>query len=166
MSGPGSSTSIGSTFRSSAKPKPTRKKRTPPVSIRFSDDERVWLEAQAKDQPVSRYIRDAVLSGSGVKRRSKRRMPVKDHEALARVLSLLGRSETGRMLGGILFAIELGKLELDSDAEANLRKACEDVTAMRVSRILRDQQGHALQTASVLAQPQSSQRRGCFTASF
>lgn len=131
MSDPSSSAGIGSTFRSSAKPKPVRKKRTPPVSIRFSDDERAWLEAKAKGQPVSRYVRDAVLSGSGVKRKPRRRLPVKDHEALARVLSLLGRSETGRMLGGILFAIELGKLELDGKAETDLRQACADVSAMR-----------------------------------
>lgn len=131
MSSPASTGGIGSTFRSSAKPKPVRKKRTPPVSIRFSDDEREWLEAQAKDQPVSRYVRDAVLSGSGVKRQPKRRMPVRDHEALARVLSMLGRSETGRMLGGILFAVELGKLQLDGKAETDLRQACADVCAMR-----------------------------------
>lgn len=131
MSDPRSSAGIGNTFRSSAKLKPVRKKRAPPVSIRFSDDERAWLEEQAKGLPVSRYLKDAVLSGSGVKRKPKRRMPIKDHEALARVLSLLGRSETGRMLGGILFAIELGKLELDGKAETDLRQACADVSAMR-----------------------------------
>jgi hypothetical protein len=131
MSGPGSMVKVGAAFGAVNKPKAKRRKRTPPVSIRFSDDERAWLEGQAGGTPVSRYVKDAVLSSRAVKRKPRRRAPVKDHTALAQVLGLLGRSETGRMLGGILFALEMGQLELDDAAEADLRQACADVSAMR-----------------------------------
>lgn len=127
---------IAGDFRAAAKPQPPRKKRLPPVSVRFSADERAWLEQQAGGQPLSGYIREAVLRGSGIKRKPRKQMPVKDHEALARVLSLLGRSEIGRMLGGILLAVKMGELHLDDETEFEVRQACADITAMRCDLIV------------------------------
>ena len=131
MSGSVSSNTLKPSFSAAIKPALSRKKRTPPVSVRFSDDERAWLEQQAAGRPLSAVIREAVLAGSGTTRTPRRRMPVKDHEALARLLGLLGRSEIGQKLGGILLAVKLGELHLDDEARQNLREACSDVAAMR-----------------------------------
>lgn len=131
MSGSGSPAKLGSDFKVAAKPKPCRRKRTPPVSIRFSDEERAWLEKRAGSVPVSRYIKDAVLSGSGVKRKPKRQSPVKDHKALARVLSALGRSEIPRTLNYILALTEAGSSMRDMVIEQEMHWMRDDVAAMR-----------------------------------
>lgn len=131
MSGSVSSSTVSSKFSTAVKVGPVRRKRTPPVSVRFSDDERAWLEQQAAGRPLSAVIREAVLTGRGTTRTPRRRMPVKDHEALARLLGLLGRSEIGQKLGGILLAVKLGELHLDDEARQNLREACSDVATMR-----------------------------------
>ena len=131
MSGSVSPNTLKPSFSAAIKPALSRKKRTPPVSVRFNDDERAWLEQRAAGRPLSAVIREAVLTGSGTARTPRRRMPVKDHEALARLLSLLGRSEIGQMLGGILLAVKLGELHLDDETHESLREACSDVAAMR-----------------------------------
>jgi len=131
MSGSASSNTLTPSFSAAVKPALSRKKRTPPVSVRFSDDERAWLVQQAAGRPLSAVIREAVLTGRGTTRTPRRRAPVKDHEALARLLGLLGRSEIGQKLGGILLAVKLGKLHLDDEVHESLREACSDVAAMR-----------------------------------
>ncbi|QFT28884.1 hypothetical protein FIV00_00145 [Labrenzia sp. THAF82] len=119
-------------FRSSsAKPKAKHKKRIPPISVRFSADERAWLEDRASGQSLSGYIRDAVLDDDKSKRRKRKTTPIRDYQALARLLGMLGRSEIGSALCGILLAIELGRLELENEVEDELRQACGDIAYMR-----------------------------------
>ena len=64
--------SISAAFQSQTrKRKPDRRKRTPPVSIRFSDAERGLLSEYAGDQPLSRYVRDFVPKAHGTGRKRK-----------------------------------------------------------------------------------------------
>ena len=57
---------------------------------------------------------------------------LKDHEALARVLSRLGRSELAMAIGALLLACEEQRLYLDKEQEAQLRSIHDDITFMRV----------------------------------
>ena len=66
---------------SAAKPKTKRKKRIPPVSVRFNADERAWLEERAAGMSLSGFIRDAVLENSKPKRRPRQQNPVQDYQA-------------------------------------------------------------------------------------
>lgn len=126
-----SSGSIASTFRTSAQArKPDRRKRTPPVSIRFSDEERARLASFAGEQPLSRYVRDFVLKGHDIAKRRKS-APAPERKEIAQLLSALGRSELASLLRDTLAAIDDGGLLLEPDTEADLRLACAEISKMR-----------------------------------
>lgn len=131
MSGSVTSIAIKDTFSSSTKTKPSKKKRTPPLSIRFSDEERALLKQRAGSESLSAYIRQRALDGDVTARKTRGRTPIKDHEALARVLSALGRSELHKTLSFIISLSEIGALFFDEEEQDSLRIACADIAAMR-----------------------------------
>lgn len=106
-------------------------KRTPPVSIRFSDTQRSELEVRAKGQPLGPYIRNYVLDGHGFERKKRGQNPIKDHQALARVLRALGKSELGTYLCALHQLTNDGQFIADADTIEGLRKACTDITSLR-----------------------------------
>ena len=75
----------------------SRKKPISPVSLRLTAEERAVLEQAAAGQSISAFIRERVL-GEQVRPRKARRQPVKDEEALAKVLGLLGQSRIAQNL--------------------------------------------------------------------
>lgn len=131
MSGSLSSTgSVATAFRASAQArKPDHRKRTPPVSIRFTDDERARLASFAGDQPLSRYVRDFVLKGHEIAKRKT--APAPERKEMAQLLSVLGRSELAPLLRDTLVAIDEGGLLLEPNTEADLRLACAEISEMR-----------------------------------
>jgi hypothetical protein len=58
-------------------------------------------------------------------------LPVKDHEALGRVLGALGGSRLSSNLNQLAKAVNTGSLPATPDTEKELREACKAVTAMR-----------------------------------
>lgn len=107
------------------------KKRDAPFSLRLTFEERAALEAAAGDMPLGAYIK-AVLFGQDlqqVRQRSKR--PVKDHEALGRVLAALGQSRLSNNLNQLARAVNTGTLPVHPETEADLRSACDDVAVLR-----------------------------------
>jgi len=131
MSGSLSTKVIKGTFASSVKIKPDQKKSNSPVSIRFSDDERALLKQRAGSESLSAYIRHQALDGDVTPRKTRGRAPIRDHEALARVLSALGRSELHKTLNFIISLSEIGALFFDEKEQESLRIACADIAAMR-----------------------------------
>jgi len=134
-------------FDQSASPsakKPDRRQRVKPLSVRLSAEERAVIEKAAASSPsMNAYLR-AILIGAGkppkVKTRSK--APVKDFEALARVLGALGRSGIPDALGRLVAAQERanaksadGMLTPRTASAAvvdyALVQACADIAAMR-----------------------------------
>lgn len=103
---------------SDAKPKP---KRPAPVSVRFDAEERARLERDAAGMSLGGYIKSRVFADDVPKYRTRGKAPVKDWEALGRVLGALGRS-------GIPDALE--RLAKGQDHSA-LTQACTDIAAMR-----------------------------------
>ena len=57
--------------------------------------------------------------------------PVKDHEALGRVLGALGKSRLSQNLNQIARAANMGSLPVSPEPEDELRQACADVEALR-----------------------------------
>jgi len=101
-----------------AKPKA---KRPAPVSVRFDAEERTRLERDAAGMSLGGYIKSRVFDGDAPKRKTRGKAPLKDWEALGRVLGALGRS-------GIPDALE--RLAKGQDDSA-LTQACADIAAMR-----------------------------------
>ena len=60
------------------------------VSARVSHSERALLQSQAAGLSMSDFIRQRLLNENSKPRRTRGKFPVKDHEALARVLGRLG----------------------------------------------------------------------------
>ena len=126
--------SIGAEFKLAAsdtsKKRPDRRKRVPPVSIRFNEDERKLLREHAGKEPLSTYVRNFVVKAHGGKVKRKKTATA-DFQDMALVLSALGRSELSHLLRDALSASESGALQLEPETEAALRQACEDIADMR-----------------------------------
>lgn len=111
--------------------KRAKKKREAPFSLRLSFEERAALQKAANGIPLGAYIK-AVLFDQDlptVRRRSTN--PVKDHEALARVLGTLGASRLSSNLNQMARAVNTGSLPVSPEVEAQLVEACEAIQEMK-----------------------------------
>ncbi len=107
------------------------KRREAPFSLRLTFEERAKLEAAANGVPLGAYIK-AVLFGNELPKVQRRgTQPVKDHEALARVLAGLGQSRLSANLNQMARAVNTGTLPVHPETEASLRQACADIHEMR-----------------------------------
>ena len=105
------------TFNNAAnKPSAAKSNRPAPVSVRFSEEERMALEKAAAGIPLSRYIRDRVLS---------KRPVAKDGCDPVLMGQILGALKASDMLNGLHeleWAERNGQLSLD-DHSAHARRA-------------------------------------------
>ena len=110
-----------------------RSSQTTPFALRLTDDERRELSRRAGEMAVGSYIR-AVLFSKEIRSQRHRgsRAPVKDHVALAEVLACLGQSRITESLEKLTDAAESGTLSFDPDAPAAIKKAAQDILAMRL----------------------------------
>ncbi|MEZ5691669.1 MAG: hypothetical protein R3D71_08400 [Rickettsiales bacterium] len=108
--------------------KKTRKKRTPPLSIRLTDKERVWLENMAAGQALSAYIKAVIFSG---KKTPRRRSPIEDSRKLAMALGMLGKMNMLTKLTDFLDALEQGSADVPADVQQEIMHACSDIRLIR-----------------------------------
>lgn len=120
---------LGKDFNKIAKGE--RPKYPPPFSLRFTFEERAKLDMLRGSMPLGRYIREQVLGDDAAPRKKRGRYPVKDHEALGRVLGALGSSRLSSNLNQLARASNTGSLPVTPETEADIREACEAVIAMR-----------------------------------
>ena len=105
--------------------------RSKPLSVRFTDSEKLRLKQLAGSKPVGQYIRDQAL-GSDSMPRAARHSPVKDAEPLGQLLGLLGGSRLASNLNQLSKAANQGSLPVTQEVEEDLRRACAEVFGMRV----------------------------------
>lgn len=126
---------LSAQFNKAAKPpKPNaakKRKRPSPLSVRLSDDERAKLERAAAGQSLNSYVKKRLFAGSG-----SRKSATKDYSALARALSLLGRSDIQTRLTALLLAIEAEQLIASKDAERDIREACNTIRMIRAELVI------------------------------
>jgi hypothetical protein len=103
----------------------------PPFSLRLRYEERAQLLAAAKGKPLGAYIRERLLGDEASPRKRQGNSPLKDQEALGRVLGALGRSRLAANLNQLAKAVNSGSLPVTPETEADLKQACRDVAAMR-----------------------------------
>jgi hypothetical protein len=106
--------------------------RPAPFSLRLTFEERAALEAQAGSMPLGAYIRSRLLGGAAMPRKAHRR-PVKDDEALARVLGALGNARLANNLNQLARAANAGARPVTPETMQALIAACRDVRDMRAS---------------------------------
>jgi hypothetical protein len=93
MSGSSDLQSVARAFSTAAAPSSKKSKRryTPPFSLRFTTEERKRLDELAGNQPLGSYIRDRLLGEQTEKRRKIKKL-TPDTALLALVLGEFGRS--------------------------------------------------------------------------
>jgi hypothetical protein len=113
---------------------PPDKPRTRPFSIRLTDDEKSLLLRRAGGLPLGVYVRGLILSKGELEFRPRQRRtkaPIKDDEALARVLAALGQSRVANNLNQIAKAVNIGSLPVTPETEHDIREACSAVLMIR-----------------------------------
>jgi len=118
-------------FNAVAAANPRRKPREAPFSLRLSFEEKALLRAAANGVPLGAYIKAKLFDEPLEKVRRRNTNPVKDHEALGRVLGALGKSRLSQNLNQIARAANMGALPVSPELEDELRQACADVEALR-----------------------------------
>ncbi|WP_375413010.1 plasmid mobilization relaxosome protein MobC [uncultured Bradyrhizobium sp.] len=109
-----------------------RRERSAPLSIRFTETEKARLQDKAGSVPLGTFIRQTMLDdGMTPPRWSRRSYPVKDGEALGRLLGLLGQSRIANNLNQLAKAANLGTLPVLKETEDSLNAACAGVLEMR-----------------------------------
>ena len=107
------------------------KKYPPPFSLRLTTEERARLEAEAAGKPLGAYVRARLFGADAVPRKRRGNSPVKDQEALGRVLGALGQSRLSSNLNQLAKAANTGSLPVTPETEADLKTACREVLALR-----------------------------------
>lgn len=103
----------------------------PPFSIRFTFEERARLDAERGRSSLAVHIRERLFGDEVTPRRRPGNSPVKDAEALGRVLGALGGSRLSNNLNQLAKAVNTGSLPVTPDTEADLVEACQEVKALR-----------------------------------
>ncbi len=103
----------------------------PPFSIRFTFEERARLDEARGRKALAAYIREVLFSKDAYPRKKPGNSPVKDTEALGRVLGALGASRLSSNLNQLAKAVNTGSLPVTPETEADLVAACEEVRAIR-----------------------------------
>jgi len=103
---------------------------TKPFSIRFTEEERSYLEHQAGGQPLGAFIRALVLCKQAQKRRVSRK-PQLHHQKIALVLSTLGDSRLASNLNQLAKHANVGTLNVSEHIEQELHESYLTIISMR-----------------------------------
>ncbi|MGD1955727.1 MAG: hypothetical protein ACFBZ9_10940 [Sphingomonadales bacterium] len=108
-----------------------QKKREAPVSLRLTFTEKKQLKEMAGRQSVNAYIKARLFDPDAPIRQARGLNPVKDQQALAQVLGMLGSSGLPKHMAEMAEAAKVGALPVDDDTQKSLRQACDDIRIMR-----------------------------------
>jgi hypothetical protein len=107
------------------------KKPLHPVSLRMTFEEKAKLETDAAGLSLAAYIRSRLFDPNNPPPRRRGKHPVKDHQALAKALGLLGQSRLSSNLNQLARSANSGSLPVTPDTEAALMSAVADVRELR-----------------------------------
>jgi len=110
-------------------PKPAKRPR--PFSLRLNEKERIELEARANGTPLGTYIKRQVFGAHTCRPVRKVTHNVKNPEALAKALALLGQSRIASNLNQLAKAANIGTLPLTPDVIDDIEEACAIVAEIR-----------------------------------
>lgn len=114
-----------------AKPQPTHT-----ISLRVTGAEKARLERDAAGMSRSAYMREQLFGKTAERRRTRGKFPVKDYEALGRVLGLLGRTNLAEDLSELDWADENGVVQIDAPTALAIKMACVDIATIRSDLVI------------------------------
>lgn len=115
------------------KSKTLRGQSSSPISLRLTANEKQQLTVAAKGQTISGYIRHRLFKTEPTNsvRTARGQFVVKDHQALAKALALLGKSSLGSSMAQISGAASIGALPVTDEVVTELRNACADIATIK-----------------------------------
>lgn len=111
------------------------KQKYPRITLRLTSDELTQLQHLSSGISVSSYIRKCVFGANVASRKIRSRVPVKNQEALAQILGMLGQSRIANNLNQIAYQANCGSLLLDGATEDEIKMACAYIAFIRVKLI-------------------------------
>ena len=124
---------LGSAFGKAVKGggPPAAKPYTAPVSLRMSFEEKSQLERDAAGMSIAAYIRWRLFDPDKRPPRTRGKHPVKDQQAIAQLLALLGQSRLANNVNQLARSANSGSLPLTPDTERALNEAAADIAEIR-----------------------------------
>ncbi len=107
------------------------RKRPAPFSLRLTFEQRARLEADAAGMSLSAYIHSRLFDPNNPPPKRRSKTPVKDHQALAQVLAMLGQSRLSSNVNQLAKSANSGSLPVTPDTEAALLAAAAEIQDMR-----------------------------------
>lgn len=107
------------------------RKRPAPFSLRLTFEQRAALVAAASGMSLSAYIHSRLFDANNPPPKRRSKTPVKDHQALAQVLAMLGQSRLSSNVNQLAKSANSGSLPVTSDTEAALLSAAAEIQDMR-----------------------------------
>lgn len=95
-----------------------------PFSLRLTFEEWARLERDSAGMSLGTYIRGRLFGEDANQRKTRGKTPVKDYEALGRVLGALGGSRLSQNLNQLARAVNTGSLPVTPETERDLSEAC------------------------------------------
>ena len=111
------------------------KKKAPRITLRLTEEELGKLKNLSNGMSLSAYIRKSLFGKGAAPRKVRSRVPVKDQEALAQVLGLLGQTRIANNLNQIAYEANCGSLLMDEETENEIKMACAHIAWIRVKLI-------------------------------
>lgn len=108
----------------------SRGRRSAPLSIRVTDEERALLASRSGREPVSRYIKRILFADNSVSRCRAVRV-VADQKLLGQLLALLGQSSLATNVRVLTHQASVGVLNCDEATTERLSRACREITELR-----------------------------------
>jgi hypothetical protein len=127
--------SVLANFQSIAGNKIEQRKSSPRITLRLTDAELVKLKHAASGVSISAYIRKQLFGNEASLRKVRSRVPVKDQQALAQVLGMLGNSRMANNLNQIAYEANCCSLLMDQATEDEIKMACASIAWMRAKLI-------------------------------
>ena len=90
------------------------------------------VERAAGGMPLSAYIKSLLFAEDAPKYRKRRRSAYVDEKLLAELLACLGATRIANNLNQLAKAANSGSLYFDFDTKNDIKRACDDVHAMRL----------------------------------
>lgn len=120
-------------FNAVAQGEAAKPKYPPPFSLRLTYEERVRLDAERGDAPLGAHIRKVLFGDDAAPRKRRGNSPIRDKEALGRIMGALGQSRLSSNLNQLAKAVNTGSLPVTPETEADLREACRDIAEIRAA---------------------------------
>ena len=108
-----------------------RRRKTAPVTLRLTEDERTKLEELAAGMTLSAYIRACVFMQKDKRRKRRAGSVVTDKQAVAEVLGLLGQSRIASNLNQLAYQANVGALVIEDQVRAKIEEAYSHVLSIR-----------------------------------